>query len=253
MKLTLIQNDPLWLDVNANLDWIGKQIELNSGSHLYLLPEMFNTAYIMNPTEGAEDINGITVKTMKTWANNYNCTIGGSIPMKHEDKFTNTYIFVNADGVILSYDKVHLFSPAGEAVSYKAGESRSTIVVNGFRILPLICYDLRFPYLSFNNDEESYDLLIYAANWPTARIHHWKQLLIARAIENQSYCIGLNRVGKDENGFEYPGTSMAVDYNGQIITQLGENACTSTIELDQEALKKYRTKLPFLGDRVEGV
>ncbi|MFM2395243.1 MAG: hypothetical protein RLZZ546_3226, partial [Bacteroidota bacterium] len=224
MRITLIQNDPKWLGVDENLAWIESQIELHKGSHLYLLPEMFNTAYIMDPKQGAEQINGKTIETMKSWASKFSCIVGGSIPMQHETKYTNSFIFVGQEGVVSTYDKVHLFTPAGEAESYFPGQKRSFVTIGSSKILPLICYDLRFPYISYNNDAEVYDILIYAANWPTARIHHWRQLLIARAIENQAYCIGLNRVGHDENGFLYPGSSMAVDYSGKILIELGEDA-----------------------------
>jgi predicted amidohydrolase len=172
----------------------------------------------------------------------------GTIPYKLNDNaYTNAFIAVNKSGLKALYHKVHLFNPSGEGKCYTSGENTISFFHAGFTILPLICYDLRFPYLSYNA-EEKVDLIVYSANWPVSRINHWRQLLMARAIENQCYVIGVNRVGQDMNGLEYNGNSIAVDYSGNIIAEGGTEAKNVAVVLDKEAMMAYRAKCPFLKD-----
>jgi omega-amidase len=249
MKISLLQLDTQWQDVNANLDKIKQLIDPIEHTDLVVLPEMFNTAYIMHPKHGAEPIDGPTVQALIKIAKEKKTTIAGSIPTISDGKYYNTFLFVNADGIIHHYHKQHLFSPAGEAINYTPGLDSIDFSFNGTMIKSLVCYDLRFPYISYNDESVPFDLLIYSANWPMARIAQWEKLLMARAIENQSFVVGVNRVGSDENGFVYSGNSLVVDYLGDIILKMDDKEGVNTIEFDLEAMNQYRQKLPFLRDR----
>ena len=156
-------------------------------------------------------------------------------------------VTVSKEGLIHSYDKIHLFTPAGEKEVYSEGDLTTTFMLKDWKIQPLICYDLRFPYLTFNSNQV--DIIIYSANWPVARVSHWKALLAARAIENQCYVIAVNRTGIDKNGYEYPGASTIIDYSGQILQEMDENEGFITEKIIKSDMTQYRKKLPFLNDR----
>ncbi len=249
MKVSILQLDTAWLDKEANLSKIKTALS-TTGCDLFLLPEMFNTGYIMNPKDGAESLDGNTLNTLVDMLQNTNKTIGGSIPTIIENRYYNTFIFVNKNGLIASYHKIHLFAPAGEAERYTSGNDDIVFDLNNITIKPLICYDLRFPYCSFNKNVKPYDFLIYSANWPKGRIGQWEKLLMARAIENQCYVIGINRVGQDANGYEYPGKSMVVDFKGDVLLSLDEREQVGNVTLDFDAMKSYREKFPFLNDAI---
>ena len=185
---------------------------------------------------------------VKKTAKDINAAITGSVVIKEAGQFYNRLVFVEPNGRLHRYDKRHTFTLAGEHKVYMAGSERTIINYKGWRICPLICYDLRFPVWA-RNDEE-YDLLIYVANWPKIRIDAWDALLKARAIENMSYCIGVNRIGLDGNSYEYPGHSAAYDVLGKRIDAIPENQrITEIVTLDQSHIKHYRDKLGFLNDR----
>ncbi|MFZ1751361.1 MAG: nitrilase-related carbon-nitrogen hydrolase [Saprospiraceae bacterium] len=248
MRVTVFQYSTIWMDHEANLARIDAVCQKISGtSDLLLLPEMFNTGYTMQPSAIPPGCGQITINKLMDLAYQHDLTIAGSIPIKKEDGYYNSFIAINKDGIIYQYDKIHLFTPAGEKEVYNDGLEIKMWNFNGWTIQGLVCYDLRFPYVSFHNATP--EIIIYSANWPTARIHHWKQLLIARAIENQAYVIGINRTGDDLNGYHYPGASCIIDFAGETVLMLDDQPSFQTVTLDKDALTGYRKKLPFLDDR----
>lgn len=248
MLITIFQFDVAWHDPASNLSKIEEVCALLAGkTNLLVLPEMFNTGYEMLTQHLDIKWQDETIQKLSTLSAEYDITIAGSIPMYREGQFFNSFIAVNALGVVAKYDKVHLFSLAGEAKHYESGTNRTTFDMDNFSIQPLICYDLRFPYISLNR--QPVDIIIYTANWPKTRVSHWKSLLIARAVENQCYVIGVNRTGEDNNGYHYPGASMIVDYNGDILVEMEDKPAYTTCELDKQKMVDYREKLPFMMDR----
>ena len=249
LPIGMVQIDTKWLDVNANL----AKIEVIVGKHnthcaLIALPEMFNTGYVMDPHSLANYHQDYTISKLQLLASKFDTIFCGSIPYRIGDTFTNTFIFVSKDGIHSTYDKIHLFSPAGESKQYKRGIKTTIVHLPQMKVKPLICYDLRFPHVSYNT--EGYDLLLYTANWPEPRITQWQSLLQARAIENQVYTIGVNRVGYDQNKYKYNGQSMAYNYKGDPLINLlhDEHMCIVSLELEDQSV--YRKTLPFLSDYV---
>lgn len=249
LKVAMLQSDLVWENPAENRKIFTQQIEaLNQKVDLILLPEMFNTGFSMNPKGLAETMQGETIKWLKKLAAQTNAAISGSLIIKEEQHYYNRLVFVEPLGKIQHYDKRHTFTLAGEGKVYKAGTKRLILNFKGWKICPLICYDLRFPVWSRNSKD--YDLLIYVANWPSPRIEAWNCLLKARAIENMAYCIGVNRVGKDNNGYQYSGNSAAHDSLGQPLTNLNTNVVSSEIiDLSKEHLLSTRKKFQFLEDR----
>ena len=248
MRISIFQYDVEWMNPDANLLKIKKVCEILKGqTDLLILPEMFNTGFTMTPHEIPLAWQTKTINTLQDYCIEYDLTIAGSIPMNMLGKYTNTFIFVGNEGLISTYDKIHLFTLAGENNAYSPGKSVEFVSLAGLNIQPLICYDLRFPYVSSQNKQT--DVIIYSANWPRVRVDHWKALLQARAIENQCYIIGVNRTGVDENGYEYPGKSMVFDFNGSIILEMDDTEGFITTILNPEARIKYIEKLPFIKDR----
>ena len=184
----------------------------------------------------SEDIQVETLTRLQVLAATYHIVIGGSIPYAKDGHWYNRFVFVDHNGVVQGYD-------AGEKTFYSAGERINNFNFLNWKVQPLVCYDLRFPYLSFQY--ESPELLIYSANWPIARVHHWRSLLIARAIENQCYVAGINRTGTDENGYEYPGASMVIDYNGQILSAMDHQPGVVTMTFKKDDMYDFRKRLPF--------
>ena len=248
MKISVIQCDTVWMDPTANLDKIG--IWCNSShqdTDLWLLPEMFNTGYSLDPSKMSVEWQETTLVALQDYSLNYGGTFGGSIPMFRNGKWYNTFIFVNGDGLVAQYDKIQLFSLAGENEFYSKGRQTVQVEISNWKIRPLVCYDLRFSRL---NDGDLVDLIIYSANWPVQRISHWKSLLIARAIENQCFVVGINRVGQDQNGYLYPGNSMIVDFNGEVICEMNDGESISSSVIDKAEMLAFRSKLPFYKDRI---
>jgi omega-amidase len=254
LAITLIQSSLHWENVEANLDMFAKKIAgIASRTDIIILPEMFTTGFSMKAPAFAPEYSK-TLDWIKKISAENNCVVTGSVIASGHSgrgaakmKYYNRLIWMNPDGDYQSYDKRHLFSLSSEEQVYTAGTEKLIVECGGWKICPLICYDLRFPVWS-RNTGEPYDLLLYIANWPERRIYAWKQLLIARAIENQCYVAGLNRTGNDGNDFYYSGDSMAVDALGNILYHKkdGEDVCT--VELDYEGLQKTREALPFLKD-----
>ena len=248
MKVALIQLPLVWEDPKSNRVNIEQKINaIESGTDLIVLPEMFTTGFTMQPERVAETMNGETIQWMQSLAKAKNAAITGSLIIVEEGKYYNRLVFVFPTGEIQQYDKRHLFTLAGEDGVFTSGTSKVVIEYKGWKICPLICYDLRFPVFSRNT--ENYDLLIYVANWPKTRINAWDTLLQARAIENMSYTIGVNRLGVDDNNLEYVGHSQVVDYLGNPVIEPQTTEGVFITELDKDSLHETRKKLNFLKDQ----
>ena len=249
LKVALIQADLVWENSHQNrLNFSKKIAAITQEIDLIVLPEMFNTGFTMNPDPVAETMDGETINWLKNIAQEKNCAITGSLVIREENKFYNRLVFAFPQGEIRTYDKRHTFTLVGEDKVYAAGKKKLIIDYKGWKICPLICYDLRFPVWARNT--EDYDLLIFVANWPKLRIAAWDTLLKARAIENMTYCIGVNRVGLDANAYEYIGHSSAYDSLGKIISNIPESVeDMGIVTLNAEHLQKTRDKLRFLDDR----
>lgn len=247
LNIALVQAPLLWEDPKRNRSYFAKKLEeIISAVDLIIFPEMFNTGFTMHPEHIDKNEGEITLEWMQEKAKAKNVALIGSIPFFENNKYTNRLFFVKPDGSHQHYDKRHTFTLAGENEVYEAGEERLIVEFKGFRICPLICYDLRFPVWARNSDD--YDILIYVANWPKPRITAWDTLLKARAIENMAYCIGVNRIGADELGYEYPGHSGVYDVLGdQLAFSQKEETVYAT--LSKAHITSTRKKLKFLDDR----
>jgi omega-amidase len=252
LTISLIQADLVWENKTANLQNFADKISTVAGkTQLVVLPEMFNTGFSMNAEALAEEMNGETVSWMKENAAKYKLIITGSLIIKDENKFFNRLVWMLPNGQFAYYDKRHLFAYAGEDVSFSSGNKRLIASVNGWKINLIVCYDLRFPVWArqqFSEEEFEYDLLICMANWPERRNHAWRTLLQARAIENQCYVAGVNRVGVDGNEIVYKGDSMLVDPLGEVLYHREHKEDIYTITLDKEKLEQVREKMPFWKD-----
>ena len=248
LKVTLIQSELVWEDIASNLTGFDNQINaIEEDTHLIVLPEMFSTGFTMNAAVLAQDMKGSAVKWIIEKSAEKTVDILGSIIADDGGKFFNRLVWAKPDGEIFTYDKKHLFRMAGEEKIYSAGTKKITVELNGWRIRPFICYDLRFPAWT-RNMKNQYDAAIFIANWPERRSAHWKALLQARAIENQCYVIGVNRVGTDGNGLTYSGDSSIIDPWGNIIYQKSNQTCIHTAELSYDVLKTSREDFPVWMD-----
>jgi omega-amidase len=251
VNVTLIQTNLFWEDREKNLAHFEKLISaIPTQTDLIVLPEMFTTGFTMNPEKNAEQHLGKGFEFMKKMAAQKKATICGSISTKDEEHYFNRLYWVDEKGVYDYYDKRHLFRMGKEEQYYRGGTNKIIKEVKGFKVCPLICYDLRFPIWSRNKfDKETntwdYDVLIYVANWPEVRNHPWKQLLIARAIENQCYVVGVNRIGKDGNDVSHSGDSVVVNPRGEIISHTKANEeSVETLKLDKAYLDEFRKVFP---------
>ena len=260
LRVSLVQGETRWHDPAGNRDYYGDLIEsLHGITDLVLLPETFTSGFSNEAIAQAETMDGPTVAWMREQARRLDAAICGSVQIRQtdgprKDRVFNRLLFVTPDGNLQHYDKRHLFRYAKEHERYAAGAPRLTVDWRGWRICPLVCYDLRFPVFSRNRyDVErpgmlDYDLLLYVANWPAARAYPWKTLLRARAIENLSYCIGVNRVGTDGNGLHYAGDSAVLDFLGQPIVECTDMEVVSTTTLSMERLRAHREHFPAMLD-----
>jgi len=246
INVTLIQSDIIWEDKLSNLENYQNKINQIESTDLIVLPEMFTTGFSMNPKDISETMSGETVQWMKENSSKMNSAICGSIIIEEDGKYFNRFIWINPDGSIHHYDKKHLFSFAGENENYTPGSEKLIIEYKGWKICPLICYDLRFPVWSRNIEE--YDLLIYVANWPDKRKLAWKTLLTARAIENQCYVIGVNRIGKDNKNY-YSGDSSLINALGETLYTNSHIEDIYSTTISKYELDKVRNQLPFLNDK----
>ncbi len=244
LTLTLMQTELAWEDIDANLDHFDDRIDALEGpTDLIILPEMFSTGFSMTPQALAEPMDGKAVTWMRRKAARTKAVITGSLMIVEDRRFYNRLIWARPDGDLVTYDKKHLFRYAGEEKIYTAGRRRITVELKGWKIRPFICYDLRFPIWT-RNLEPAYDLALFVANWPARRAAHWRSLLRARAIENQCFVAGVNRVGTDGNGHRYNGCSALIDPLGERRFEQQDQACTPTLTLRRETLTDYRAKFP---------
>ncbi len=248
VRTTIIQSDLAWEDKASNLKMFSDKLRaLKGSSSIVILPEMFNTGFSMNVQALSESMDGETIAWMKEESGANKMIITGSLIINESDRFFNRMVWVQPDGKIAYYDKRHLFAYAGEDRHFSQGEKRLITSVNGIRFMLQVCYDLRFPVWSRQQGEE-YDVLVYVANWPEKRSHAWKSLLAARAIENQCYVIGVNRVGTDGKGHRYSGDSSVIDPLGEILWQSANREENFTFIPDMQNLQEIRKELPFLKD-----
>lgn len=247
LRVTIVQSALHWEMEKENLskfeDLISHHLD-NSlvTTDLIVLPEMFNSGFSMQPQGIAQDIDDNSVSWMRAMAEKYDVAICGSLAIKEEALFKNKFVFADPQGNIETYDKRHCFRMSGEHEVYRGGDKRVIINYRGWRILPQVCYDLRFPVFSRSNGD--YDLILYVANWPKVRRNPWITLLQARAIENLSYVVGVNRIGSDGNQLDYSGDSMFVDFKGDIIECLEDKAQLSTQCFSKSTLNQFREKFP---------
>ncbi|RKS26161.1 putative amidohydrolase [Flavobacterium endophyticum] len=248
MKIALIQAPLIWENPQANREYFEERINsIEQEIDLIILPEMFTTGFTMNPKNVAETMQSETILKLKDLAKNKNTAIIGSLIIVENEKYYNRLIFVFPSGEIEYYDKRHLFSLAGEEKIYTSGKEKQIVEYKGWKICPMICYDLRFPVFSRNT--EDYDLLLYVANWPKPRTNAWDILLKARSVENMCYTLGVNRIGFDESGHEYVGHSQAIDFLGNTIINAEESEGIIIADLDKNAMLEARHKFGFLNDR----
>jgi omega-amidase len=248
LRVTLAQTRLHWEDKTANLAHFDRLLAgLEGRTDLILLPEMFSTGFSMAAERLAEPMGGPTMNWLAAKAAATGAAVAATWIVEENERYYNRLVWMRPDSVYQTYDKKHLFTLAGEHQHYSPGRAPLLVNWKGWRIFPLICYDLRFPVWSRN--VHHYDLLIYLANWPERRAQAWKSLLVARAIENQAYTIGLNRIGEDGNGVNHSGDSAIIDYAGHTLFQASHVETVFTAELFLEKQREFREKLAFLADR----
>ncbi|MBL4736176.1 MAG: amidohydrolase [Flavobacteriales bacterium] len=245
LKVAAIQSSLFWESVDENLGAFSERIEnIDSDPDLILLPEMFSTAFSMNSASLAESMGGKSMSWMAGKAAQTKAVVCGSLIIEEDGQYYNRLIWMRPDGTHVHYDKRHLFRMMDEDQSFSPGSQRIVVGLNGWKICPLVCYDLRFPVWSRNSDD--YDCLLYVANWPEPRREAWRILLRARAHENQSYVIGLNRVGEDFNGIAFAGDSVILDAKGGVISEADQSTETIVMgTLSYSELEEFRAKFPM--------
>ena len=251
LSFTLVQTRLHWEDKQANLAMLEKKIMgIREKTEILVLPEMFSTGFSMRPQLLAETMNGESVQWMKRIAAAKKIIVTGSLIIEENSQYYNRLLWVQPDGRLGYYDKRHRFAFAGEDNHYTSGNKRLIAQVKGWKINLQVCYDLRFPVWARQQsvDSPEYDVLLYVANWPESRSHAWKTLLTARAIENQCYVVGVNRVGEDGNGIYHSGDSMVIDALGSVLYQKKDEEDIQTVVLEKDALEQVREKFPFWKD-----
>ncbi|MEO7325601.1 MAG: amidohydrolase [Dokdonella sp.] len=257
LRVSLVQGATRWHDTGANRDYYGALVRpLRGHADLIVLPETFLSGFTNETLGNAETMEGEGLRWLRELAREVDAVVTGSLVMRDGSTCVNRLVWMRPDGSHALYDKRHLFRMAGEHERYGSGNERLIVELNGWRICPLVCYDLRFPVWSRNRYDRSaqrfdYDLLVYVANWPSARRHPWRTLLQARAIENWSYCVGVNRVGVDGNELHYAGDSAALDFLGAPLVELGAQEQVVTITLDASTLAAHRERFPAWMDADE--
>lgn len=250
LHIAMLQSITHWEDPSANRTMYDKKIKSLEQVHLVILPETFNTGFSMKAQQNAETMDGETVTWMKELAHEKNCILCGSVFIQEEEAIYNRLLWVLPTKQVGYYNKRHLFSLAKEHEHYTAGDQRVIAQVNGFKINLQVCYDLRFPVWSRQQHPDEFDVLLYVANWPEPRVEAWKTLLRARAIENQCYVLGVNRVGEDGHGMRYTGASSVIDPQGHVLV-CKENGEEENIlaTLDKQRVAETRSTFPFLQDK----
>jgi len=248
LKITTFQSYLFWENIDKNLQNLGLRLSsIREKTDLIVLPEMFSTGFSMNPSKLAEEMGGKTMKWMLEQARKFDSIVTGSIIIKEENKNYNRLIWMRPDGTYEHYDKRHLFGLGEEDQHYTAGTKKLFVKLNGWKICPVICYDLRFPVWLRNTNEE-YDMLLIVANWPERRSLHWRSLIPARAIENQAFVVAVNRVGHDGNEVYHSGDSMCIDPNGKVIYYKPNDEDLYTFSINKEDVTDARASFPFLKD-----
>lgn len=253
LKVSFIQANQVWEDKQANIDLFATYISPLSDSDLIVLPEMFHTAFSMNVSLAEHWEDNAAIKQLKSWSLQCQAAIYTSLMVEDRGAFYNRGVFVFPNGELAYYDKRKSFGLGGEDKVFAPGEHEQIVDYKGWKINLQICYDLRFPELIRNritsDGKAAYDLLLYVANWPTKRVLHWTTLLKARAIENQCYVLGVNRVGIDGNKLSYPGASAIYNGLGETGIEMNDQEGTSSLVLSYDSLQNLRLNLPFLKDR----
>lgn len=251
LTFTLLQYDIAWEDITANIAYLDARMqEVPAESHIVVLPEMFATGFTMQPEKVGQSMDGFVVQWMRNTARRYRKVIAGSVVIAENGTFFNRLVWMLPDGRYHTYDKHHLFSYAAEDKHYSAGGSRSIVSVNGWKISLNICYDLRFPvWLRQSPDADlRYDILLLVANWPERRSYPWNILLKARAIENLSFVIGVNRVGADNNGIGHCGDSSVIGPLGEVLWTAANEVCMYTHTFKYRDIQEVRQRFSFLDD-----
>lgn len=249
LKITLIQTHLFWEDKGANLALLEQKIvNLEEPTEVVILPEMFTTGFSMQPTLHAETMEGPSVQWMRRIAMTQKIILTGSLIIEENGHYYNRLIWMLPNGEFGYYDKRHLFAFAGEDQNYTAGNKRLIASVKGWKINLQICYDLRFPTWARQAAPNEYDVLVYVANWPEKRSHAWKTLLVARAIENQAFVVGVNRVGLDGKNIAHSGNSMVVGPLGEVLYHSADQESVFQITLQRDELEQTRAQFPFWKD-----
>lgn len=246
LTVTLVQASLVWHDAAANHARLRAQLDEAPNTDLIVLPEMFASGFSMAPRECAQSMDGPSVAWMMSLARERNAAVTGSLAIEDGGRYFNRFLFVTPDGRLQQYDKRHLFAMAGEERQYAGGSERLIATFRGWRIVPNICYDLRFPV--WCRHAEGCDLMLFVANWPLPRQCAWNTLLRARAIENQCFVGGVNRVGEDANGKRYVGDSQLIGAAGDVVVACGDQPMTVTVTLSADTLREVRKRLPFARD-----
>lgn len=244
LKCALVQADTRWADPDGNRRNLERLMDQAPGCDLYVLPETCTTGFLGDTDESTEQVANDDVAWLIDQAARRGGAVAGSIVFPEQGRFYNRFLFVTPDGAMETYDKRHLFAYGGESDRYSAGRRRKRLDWNGWRVDLQVCFDLRFPVWCRNDD--GFDLQLFVANWPTPRVDAWRSLLKARAIENQTYVIGINRVGKDGKGVIYPGSSMAFDAMGATLRDCGDDEVVEVVTLERGALEQVRKRFRFL-------
>ncbi|HEY1025368.1 MAG TPA: nitrilase family protein [Sphingobacteriaceae bacterium] len=248
LKITTFQAYLFWENVEKNLKNLGLRLSsIREKTDLIILPEMFSTGFSMEAEKLAEEMGGMTMKWMQDQAARFGCVVTGSLIIREHGKYYNRLIWMRPDGSYEYYDKRHLFGLGKEDETFTAGEKKLIVELNGWKICPAICYDLRFP-VWLRNVGGAYDMLLVIASWPERRSLHWRTLIPARAVENQSYVVAVNRVGHDGNEVYHSGDSMCIDPNGNVVYYKPNDEDLYTFSISREEVTKARRLLPFLKD-----
>lgn len=246
LNVAIVQSALHWHEPAKNLAMFGEMLRSHDRpADLFVLPEMFATGFTMHAEAHAEAMDGRSLGWMAETASRLDTSICGSLVIRDGGEYFNRFVLMFPDGSYRCYDKRHRFRLAGEHEHYSAGRELVTIELGGWRIRPLVCYDLRFPVWSRNTLEDAYDLLVYVANWPDRRHIAWETLVRARAIENLAYVAAVNRIGVDGNHVRYRGGSAIVDYLGQYLVSMADETAVMSATLEKPPLQKFREKFPF--------
>jgi omega-amidase len=253
LKITIVQFDQIWEDIVANYESVERLLLNLPETDVIVLPEMFHTGFSMNTSLAKEWNNNDALTLLRNWSKKYNAAFYTSFMVRENQQFFNRGVFVEPSSKVTHYDKRRSFGLGGEDKVFTEGGSETIVAFKGWKLNLQICYDLRFPELIRNRIEESgepaYDVLLYVANWPSKRTFHWKTLLQARAIENQCYTVGVNRIGIDGNDLSYSGSSAIYNGLGETLVELNDQECVQTATLSTSDIQNLRIQLPFLKDR----